>query len=411
VALTMWPKALNFRPWTTRHKYQHMQTDENDPAAIQTSFNEHQSRTGTPRLTEWSTVPTEEEHGNKVEDRESICSTVPSAESRFFPIRSPVPRRLGYFNRLKRMWTIFPIRDISWIVAFSFTMGSTVFVLHGFFLLLPLIDPETKFLKETPYATPASSFLGMLIFFVGGYAGFLEGMNLENDGEPIDGMAGEVIEIIEMTRMDIEEVPKEVEPKDVGPPSQGDEHTPLSPLRTSTSTTCTNEPNAVYRSPQPPLLGSPAFIYLPTIHQLFTNYARSLTFHAGLIQFLGTIIFSLATLTSLPGILPPSPTSTVLIPLLNLLPATLGALFFLASSILQLLSVQKNWYWPEIWKGEWHVGFWNAIGSLGFTLAGALPILGTEEASYVGVLADFWGSWAFLVGSMVQLFIVMEYYI
>jgi hypothetical protein len=306
------------------------------------------------------------------------------------------------------MWTIFPLRDISWIVAFSFTMGSTVWVVNGFFLLLPLIDPEANFLKETPYATSASSLLGTLIFSVGGYAGFLEGMNLKRGGDSIGGMDVEFVEITETrTRMDVEEILDEaVEPKS----STSSYESPQQLLRTSTSTINTDDVNAVHASPQSALLGNPAFIYFPTMHQLLTIYAQSFHFHAGLIQFLGTIIFSIATITSLPGILPSLATSPFLIPLLNLLPATLGAFLFLTSSILQLLSAQKQWYRPEILKGEWHVGLWNAIGSLGFTLAGALPILGTEEASYIGTLAGFWGSWAFLVGSVVQLYIVMGYY-
>jgi hypothetical protein len=275
-------------------------------------------------------------------------------------------------------------------------MGSTVFVLHGFFLLLPLIDPETNFLKETPYATPASTILGALIFFAGGYAGFLEGLNLERIGNVI-----EFVEITEMsTRTDDEEFLEEAEPKGDRPSNESTQPS----LEPSISTIHMND------TYQPPLLGTSAFVYFPTMHQLLTIYARSFHFYAGLIQFLGVIIFSIATITSLPGILPALASSPLLIPLLNLLPATLGALLFLTSSILQLLSVQKYWYRPDIFKGEWHVGFWNAIGSLGFAFAGVLPIVGTEEASYAGTLADFWGSWAFLVGSAVQLYIVIGYY-
>jgi hypothetical protein len=115
----------------------------------------------------------------------------------------------------------------------------------------------------------------------------------------------------------------------------------------------------------------------------------------------------MATITSLPGILTSSPS---LVPLLNLLPATLGGLLFITASVLQILNTQEKWWVPQPLKGDWQVGFWNATGSLGFTLAGALPALGTETATYFGTLADFWGSWAFLFGSLVQFYIVMGYY-
>jgi hypothetical protein len=107
-----------------------------------------------------------------------------------------------------------------------------------------------------------------------------------------------------------------------------------------------------------------------------------------------------STITAIPGVIDFSN-----IPLFyasNLLPATLGGLLFLIASILQILNSQQEWYRPNLAAWEWHVGVWNAIGSLGFLLAGALPFAGTSEMAFLGVVADFWGSWAFLVGSLVQ---------
>jgi hypothetical protein len=99
-----------------------------------------------------------------------------------------------------------------------------------------------------------------------------------------------------------------------------------------------------------------------------------------------------------------------LITLLNLLPASTGGVLFIISALLQILNAQDTWWKPNPRKADWQVGFWNLIGSLGFTLAGALPVFRSETASYVGILAVFWGSCAFLIGSVVQLYIVMGYY-
>ncbi|PMD30851.1 hypothetical protein L207DRAFT_443062 [Hyaloscypha variabilis F] len=349
--------------------------NEHDPSATRSSFDESLGRIGASSLPEWPNFPFEEQLKNQQDDQQSTISATLTPKSRFYPTRSSVQRGSGFFVRLKRMWTLFPIQDISWIVAFSFTIGSTAFVVNGFFLLLALIDPETNFLTETPYATPASSVLGTLIFLIGGYAGFLEGLNF---GE------------------------KEMAVTD------GERSVQVQRLRVSTSTPqADDDSKEVQTSSLEPLIGDSAFIYLPTMHQLRTTYTHSLSFHAGWVQFLGTIVFSLATLTSLPGVLTSSPS---LIPALNLLPATLGGLLFIIASVLQMLYAQEAWWMPQPAKGDWQVGFWNAIGSLGFTMAGALPVLGTETATYVGTLADFWGSWAFLIGSVIQLYIVMGYY-
>ena len=68
-----------------------------------------------------------------------------------------------------------------------------------------------------------------------------------------------------------------------------------------------------------------------------------------------------------------------------------------------MLETQKKW-WIPAWKVlGWHVGLWNLIGALGFTLSGALgPAYGNSGAEYEATLATFWGSWAFLLGSLVQ---------
>ncbi|PMD13062.1 hypothetical protein NA56DRAFT_586285 [Hyaloscypha hepaticicola] len=330
----------------------------------------------------------EEEYQNQG-DRGPTSSESLTTRSRFSPIRSSVPTESTFPKRLKRMWTLFPLQDISWIVAFSFTIGSAAFVIYGFFLLLPFIDPETNFPTETPYATPASSVFGALLFLVGGYAGFLEGMNLSR--REVAGTNVPDIETTEITeiRMKLDEnSSQEMEPQSSTEPTRGE--------RSGHSF--------------PPLLGDPVFVYLPTKQQLTALHARSLLFHSAWVQFLGTIIFAFATFTSLPGILPSSNSSHLLITLLNLLPASTGGVLFIISALLQLFNAQDKLWTPKPRKADWQVGFSNLIGSLGFTLAGALPVFRSETASYVGILAEFWGSCAFLIGSVVQLYIVMGYY-
>lgn len=67
-----------------------------------------------------------------------------------------------------------------------------------------------------------------------------------------------------------------------------------------------------------------------------------------------------------------------------------------------MLETQKRWYLPAWTVLGWHIGFWNLIGALGFTLSGALGFSSGSGELYEGALATFWGSWAFLIGSVVQ---------
>ena len=68
-----------------------------------------------------------------------------------------------------------------------------------------------------------------------------------------------------------------------------------------------------------------------------------------------------------------------------------------------MLETQSVWYLPAPGVLGWHIGFWNLIGAYGFTLCGALgPAYGNTGAEYEASLATFWGSWAFLIGSLIQ---------
>lgn len=137
-------------------------------------------------------------------------------------------------------------------------------------------------------------------------------------------------------------------------------------------------------------------------------YWNEKTFNAGMIQFIGTFIFAIATITSVPGVA--DLTNTNISYYANLLPATLGGFFFLIAAGFQLAAAQEKWYIPRPLHLDWQVGFWNAIGSLGFTLAGALFYPGTDALSLQASLAGFWGSWAYLIGSLIQWYLVMGNY-
>jgi hypothetical protein len=107
-----------------------------------------------------------------------------------------------------------------------------------------------------------------------------------------------------------------------------------------------------------------------------------------------------------------------------------------------MIETQKNWYTPSPHVLGWHAGLWNGIGGIGFVvsrdqpasypessitslihipahlpaclnrvrtladvdqLCGSLgPAFGNTGAQYQSALANFWGGWAFLVGSILQ---------
>lgn len=64
-----------------------------------------------------------------------------------------------------------------------------------------------------------------------------------------------------------------------------------------------------------------------------------------------------------------------------------------------MVEVQPRWYIPAPGVLGWHIGLWNFIGAIGFTLCGALGFGGSRPGiEYALTLSTFIGSWAFLVG-------------
>jgi hypothetical protein len=47
---------------------------------------------------------------------------------------------------------------------------------------------------------------------------------------------------------------------------------------------------------------------------------------------------------------------------------------------------------------------WNCVGGVGFTLCAAFGLSTAHWAQYQSALSTFWGGWAFLLGSVLQLF-------
>jgi hypothetical protein len=59
-----------------------------------------------------------------------------------------------------------------------------------------------------------------------------------------------------------------------------------------------------------------------------------------------------------------------------------------------------NRYKPALKTLGWHIGLWNLVGGIGFTLCPAVGF-GSESSAaleYASALSTFVGSWAFLVG-------------
>lgn len=103
------------------------------------------------------------------------------------------------------MFTYFPIWDVSWLVAVTFTVGSIVWVLNGFFVFLPFA-PKVGFNGQTLYGGGITAFIGATIFELGSAFLMLEAINenrtgcfgwaVEHIGESEDSEAGTATHVV-----------------------------------------------------------------------------------------------------------------------------------------------------------------------------------------------------------------------
>ncbi|KXH32851.1 hypothetical protein CSIM01_04344 [Colletotrichum simmondsii] len=257
-------------------------------------------------------------------------------------------------SQLKRMFTIFPYKDMNWIVTMLFVVGSVSFVINAGFGLFPTLEPSLAFETLSTVALPATITIGATMFMTGGILGIFAAFNADR---------------VTLEKRDTKSI---------------DDNTP-----------------AIYR---PALIGSEAWLWIPSAAD-FASLLRTIPFQAGLVMLSGGLILSVAAVAGFPGVL--NPMDLFLTQALVFMPQVIGgALFFIANMAL-VIHVQKDWYKPRILAGEWQGAAWNAVASAGFIGTGVLLLNNRIfESSVVGFAA----STAFLIGSIIQWYLLMEFH-
>ncbi|KAK9358954.1 hypothetical protein V1504DRAFT_441740 [Lipomyces starkeyi] len=243
-------------------------------------------------------------------------------------------------RNIRLMFTYFPYWDISYLVAFLFTFGSVVWVINGFFSWLPLQDFRSDFKYEGLMGAGITAFIGPTLLLV------LESVNANQEG-----CFGWAVEAALEGKWE---------------KGKGDGQLKVTPIRDERdhhyNRNCLpEEPN---RSTSPSCLPS----YSPT-KTLDSPEHQSW-------QWLPQRVLDGLYWT----------------------PQIVGGTGFIVSSALFMLETQQNWYTPAPRSLGWHIGLWNLVGSLGFTVRA----YGSSGSQYQAALATFWGSWSFLIASVIQ---------
>jgi hypothetical protein len=318
---------------------------------------------------------------------------------------------------LWRMLTIYAIWDVSYLVAVIFTLGSVVWCINACFVFLPFIKPSSEFPNEITVGGGWTAWIGATIFEGGSWLLMLEAIN-ENRG----GCFGWALERAVYGRTDDNESDDENgKSNENGKDEKGFRIVPDrhhcshhhankgnlvgKPRESSFERAARAEQRREMSQHAPPIKGTVSegtgktWQWYPSLLDLKNHYMREIGFLACLAQLIGATIFWIAGFTAIPQLVPGS---QGLLEGIYWAPQVIGGTGFIVSGILFMLETQKNWYTPAFGTLGWHIAFWNLIGGIGFTLSGAFGTSTSSWAEYQAGCSTFWGSWAFLIGSVIQ---------
>ena len=251
------------------------------------------------------------------------------------------------------MFTTFPWYDVSFLVAFFFSIGCAIFIVCGLFYWLPLSYPSTEFPHESGTAGGVTAFVGGTLFTIGAVFLMIEATNENQTG----CFGWELEQVISEHTHHHDDTEK------------------------SCSATAAYRPERKVcdhlHSPHTPFLKGAAgtkparkWTWWPTWHELRTHYFREIGFWGSFTEFIGAAIFYINCVLALPGVYPHL--SQGVLWGIYWLTYLVGGVLFIVSSALYLLETQNNWYTPAPHLLGWWVGFWNMVGSVGWTLAAVL---------------------------------------
>ncbi|KAJ5670270.1 uncharacterized protein N7477_005633 [Penicillium maclennaniae] len=298
-----------------------------------------------------------------------------------------------------RMATCVPYWDVSYLVATTFTLGSMIWIINAFFVWLPLEDPASEFPSESLVGGGVTGFIGATVFEIGSVLLLLEAVNANQTG--CFGWALET----ELGRVEAAHATTKMTPdQDACAHHHANQKNLVGAGRPRAHQHHIASAGHVTELPE-----GGSFRWMPSLTELRTHYLHELGFLASLVQFIAATVFWIAGFTGLPGII--DHMSQNLTDGVYWVPQIVGGFGFILSGLLFTLETQEKWYKPAFHVLGWHIGAWNFIGGIGFTLCGALgPATMHSGVEYQATLATFWGSWAFMIGSTIQWYESLQKY-
>lgn len=255
------------------------------------------------------------------------------------------------------VWLNWNPQNISWLVAFCFTVGSIVWCANAVLVFRTSVYPalcKTNLSHYWKFAVPEvrtdytenvpagawTAWVGGTIFLFSSYLGILEALNR---GSEID--FGQTVQNLHHSSETSNDKP-----------FSSASSTSLPPYASHTKDV------GILRRRQHLLLKERNSTKAHW-HWFGTRW-KEIGYTAAVIQQICAVIFWIAVVTGLPGCLPVELSGTALSNGVYWLPQVLGGLGFVIAPGLQMLEAQEHWWKPAIFKIGWHSAAWNCCASL-----------------------------------------------
>ncbi|WYZ46123.1 hypothetical protein EsH8_IX_000348 [Colletotrichum jinshuiense] len=254
------------------------------------------------------------------------------------------------FSRIGAMLTIYPYRDMGWLVTMVFIMAAICLCLNGIFTLIQLLDPRLDFPgRET--GTLVTLTLGSALLALSSLMGLLAAFNVDRGT---------------------------IDPKRDAPDAY-----------------------------KPALLGSEEWVWWPNWYESRNIFWPSTAFRAGVLQFFASSFFTISAVANIPGVFDLTHPNASIIFVTS--PQLIGGGLFVIAGLLIIYLSQDKWYIPKLLDASWQNGLWNMVGAGGFLAIGVLTLV--AKTATVAIAALFLTSGlGFLMASLIQWYIIMEFY-
>lgn len=278
---------------------------------------------------------------------------------------------------------------MSYLVSIFFAFGCLIFLICGLISWLPLVSHNTAFQNPSTVGIGVAAFIGATFFQIGGILLLFEACN-ENQ----TGCFGWAVHCL--FRGNEESTSNNAERED-------------QILLQKDSSNCTHHHQQRQPKPRQPWKlqnRQPKWLWCPSWNELKTHHFHEIGFIASISLTIGATMFYISAICALPGInnhMSVSVTWGV-----YWLARLLGAVLFVFSSVLSITETQSTWYTPAPYLLGWHIGVWNLIGSIGWTLSASLRYCSASWCVYQGDLTVVWASAALLIGSLLQMYEALE---